>query len=447
MMVEKCGRPLQARLASLASLATLAALAVMALWGLAGCGGAKTEKVAEESRKLVIIGVDSADWALWQPMLDAGRLPHLAKFKAEAASGRMRTFYPLEKSPLLWASICTGVVPSVHGIDNFVKGSDQKPVNGSAWYAPALWDILGAADLSTAVVGMWTTYPARPINGVMISDYLPYGSMRDKPLANLAYPDSLSSVVSAMRVDPATLGAAELGRFVAGDRLAELEANYPEDMTKLRDILAADLGYLAVSRQLAHDRDFDLFFFYLRGPDMISHHFYQYLKPGNMHRPPSAEAIAEFGEVVEHYYEWADEVMGEVLGWFPPDRQAVVVSDHGFYGPRRTGDKGTAEHSEWGVFLVRSPLYEAGSEFGHVDLLGVCPTLLALMGLPPARDMPGVILAESLTPLGQRRIQRMEAQRVDTYQPLRPADGPAGERDPAVDEEIRKQLRSLGYIN
>ncbi len=31
--------------------------------------------------------------------------------------------------------------------------------------------------------------------------------------------------------------------------------------------------------------------------------------------------------------------------------------------------------------------------------------------------------------------------------PLRPADGPAGERDAKVDEEIRKQLRSLGYIN
>jgi hypothetical protein len=40
----------------------------------------------------------------------------------------------------------------------------------------------------------------------------------------------------------------------------------------------------------------------------------------------------------------------------------------------------------------------------------------------------------------------MESQRVDSYLPLRPAVGPEGERDPGVDEEIRKQLRSLGYI-
>ena len=35
------------------------------------------------------------------------------------------------------------------------------------------------------VVGMWTTYPARPIDGVIGSGYLPYGRERDRPLQNL----------------------------------------------------------------------------------------------------------------------------------------------------------------------------------------------------------------------------------------------------------------------
>ena len=47
---------------------------------------------------------------------------------------------------------------------------------------------------------MWTTYPARPIDGVMVSDYLPYGASREKPLANLVYPDSLTEAVVAHRV-------------------------------------------------------------------------------------------------------------------------------------------------------------------------------------------------------------------------------------------------------
>ncbi len=424
----------------------IALLAIM-LGSLTGCGGSDQAAESAEARKLVVIGIDSADWSLWRPMLDEGRLPHLRKFMDEAAYGRMKTFYPLEKSPLLWASICTGVKPEVHGINYFVSGSDQKPVNSSAWYAPALWDILGAADRSTAVMGMWTTYPARPINGVMVSDYLPYGHGRNRPLANLAYPDSLSAIVSQMRVAPESLGADDLGRFIDGAKLAELEEKYPTDIRKLRDIFAADLGYLEVSRQMAADGDFDLFFFYLRGPDMISHHFYEFLKPDNMRLAPAAEKMAAFSEVVEKYYDWSDEVVGEVLSWFPPERQTVILSDHGFYGPRRTGNKGTHEHSEWGVFLVRSPLYKPGYKFGHLNLLDICPTFLALMGLPPAQDMPGVILAEGLTKVGEQRVPKMESQRVETYLPLRPADGPAGERDPAVDEEIRKQLRSLGYIN
>ena len=411
---------------------------------LTGCGG--EEPVEPDAQKLVVIGIDSADWGLLDPMIDEGRLPNLKAFRDQAASGRMKTFFPLEKSPLLWASILTGVRPEVHGVANFVKGSDQKPVTGSAWYAPAIWDMIGAVGKTTAVAGMWTTYPARPISGVMVSDYLPYGASREKPLANLVYPDSLTEAVVAHRVDPASLDADLLLRFINADDLAAVEEEYPRDVTKLREILAADMGYLAVMRMLAQQQDFDLFFFYLRGPDMISHHFYDFMKPEKAHLQMTPEKVALFKDVVKKYYDWSDEVTGEVLGWFPSNRQAVILSDHGFYGPRSSGDKGTAEHSEWGIFLVRSPLYEAGARFGHLELLDICPTFLALMGLPPAKDMPGRILVEGATGDGRARLEKMESQRVDSYLPLRPAVGPEGERDPGVDEEIRKQLRSLGYI-
>jgi len=412
---------------------------------LSGCGG-QEKAVDPEARKLLVIGIDSADWRLLNPMLDEGRLPNLKAFMAQSSHGRMKTFFPLEKSPLLWASITTGVMPEVHGIDNFVKGSGQKPVTGAAWYAPALWDMIGAAGMSTAVAGMWTTYPARPIDGVMVSDYLPYGRKRNKPLANLVYPDSLTDKVVALRIDPDALAEDVLLPFLNGDNLAEIEAVFPRNLQKLRDILAADMSYFAVMRMLAETGDFDLFFFYQRGPDMISHYFYQFMTPDRMHGRLDPNEVAVFKDVVKRYYDWSDEIMGEVLGWFPPDRQTVVLSDHGFYGPRASGEKGAKEHSEWGIFLVRSPLYEAGREFGHLELLDICPTFLALMGLPPAKDMPGRILTDGATGPGLKRIRKMEQARVDSYLPLRPAVGPEGERDEGVDEEIRKQLRSLGYI-
>ena len=415
---------------------------------MVGCGG--EEKPAgqnTEANKLLVIGIDSADWRLLKPMVDEGRLPHLSEFMSQSTHGRMKTFYPLEKSPLLWASICTGVLPEVHGIGNFVEGSSQKPVMGSSWYAPALWDILGAANRSTALVGMWGTYPARKINGVMVSDYVPFGRTRDKPLEGLCYPDSLIEMALSLRVNPEDVTDEQLAMFIPAERVADAREKHASEVERLVTVLAADMTYLAINRELAKGDPFDLFFFYLRGPDMVSHYFYKYLAPekGNYRHNP--EALEIFGGVVEKYYEWSDDVTGEVLAWFPADRQAVILSDHGFYGPRKTSEKGTAEHSEWGIFLVRSPLYEVDKSFNHLELLDICPTFLALMGLPPAKDMPGFILDAGLTAEGHKRVNRMEEHRVESYMALRPADGPAGERDEGVDEEIRKQLRSLGYIN
>ncbi|MCP4573910.1 MAG: hypothetical protein GY838_16245 [bacterium] len=416
--------------------------AVLVTGMLAGCGG----KEQTETRPLVIVGVDSADWHLWRPMLDEGRLPHLAAFMDQAASGRMKTFYPLEKSPLLWASITTGTTPDVHGVAHFVKGADQKPVRGAAWGAPALWDILGAAGLSTSIVGMWTTYPARPIEGVMVSDYLPYGRSRNKPLENLVYPDSLTEQVVSLRVDPDTISNEQLTRFIDADKMELAESKYGGLLSDLREIWAADLGYLAVHRWLAQETDFDLTFIYLRGPDMVSHKFYAYMVPDKTTQYMQEDEIEIFREIVPRYYEWCDEVLGEILGWFPPDRQVMVVSDHGFHGPRPQG-KGTIEHSEWGVCLVRSPLYEAGTEFDYLELLDLCPTILALIGLPPGADMPGSVLAEALTADGETFVRRLEGNRFPSYMPLRPTEGPGGEQDAGVDEELRKQLRSLGYID
>lgn len=411
---------------------------------LAGCGGGDK---AVQPRKLLVVGIDSADWRLWTPMLKEGRLPHLQTFMTEAASGKMQTFFPLEKSPLLWASINTGTTPDIHGVAHFVKGADQKPVRGSAWGAPAIWDILGAADLSTAVAGMWSTYPTRPITGVMVSDYLPYGHGREKALANLAYPDSLSEIVMGLRIDPATITDEQLGRFINPELLATAREKYPKELDELRDIWAADLGYLAVNRMLADGDRFDLFYVYLRGPDMISHRFYRYLNPEHSRMVMQPDEIEIYRHVVERYYEWTDEVLGEILGWFPADRQTVVLSDHGFYGPRRSGAKGAAEHSEFGVFLVRSPLYRAGARFDRLQLLDICPTFLALIGLPPAHDMSGSVLAEALTPEGEAFVRRLEGRRISSYMALKPVSGPQGEQDAAVDEELRRQLKSLGYIN
>jgi predicted AlkP superfamily phosphohydrolase/phosphomutase len=411
---------------------------------LSGCGDNTAEK-----NKLVIIGIDSADWALLDPMLEEGRLPRLQQLLERSTRGRMLTFRPLEKSPLLWASICTGLRPEVHGVGGFVKGSDQKPVNSADWLSPAIWDIAGAAGKTSAVIGMWTTYPARPINGVMVSDYLPYGRKNNRTMAGLASPDSLNDIMAGYAVDPESLGEAELGHLLPGVDIDECAEKFGTMFDHLREIHAADLGYLNVARHLAADDAFDMFFFYLRGPDMISHKFWPYHDPSMSPTKLDPEAVEMFGQVVTNYYEWVDEVLAEVLAWFPDDRQVVTVSDHGFFGPRQSRQGiqlGTQEHSPFGIFTVRSPRFEAGSTFDRLELLDVGPTMMALMGLPPSAEMLGHVLGDNLTSSGQSWHEMLETERVESYQMLAPTAVDA-EDMPEVDEAIRKQLRSLGYIN
>ena len=429
---------------------TLAMTLVMTLvMTVALTGGGGDGGIPREGTKLLVIGIDSADWAVLDRLTAEDKMPHFQAFKAQATSGRMLSFRPLEKSPVLWASILTGVKPSLHGVGGFVEGSDQKPVRSSAWRAPALWDIAGAAGLSTAIMGMWTTYPARDITGVMVSDYLPYGGHREVPLNGLVSPDSLVQTIEDLRVGPGDLSIAELGRFFATENAQHNVDEFPRELEQLRTIYASDLSYLNVARWLAAHGRFDIFFFYLRGPDMISHKFWRYFEPDKSPVKLSAGEIAAFDQVVPRYYEWVDEVIGEVLGWFPPETPTVILSDHGFHGPRRRQQGwvlGTQEHNPFGIFLVRSPYYQAGAWFDRMELLDIGPTLLALVGLPPSDEMPGRVLTEGLTRLGKSALLKRDRDRVASYQALTPVDLAVGEEDPEVDEAIREQLRSLGYI-
>ncbi len=422
----------------------LAALCALPL--LAGCGGGD-DAVDAGPRELLIIGIDSADWSLLGPMIDEGRLPHLAAFREQSASGRMETLVPLTKSPILWASLCTGVRPDVHGIGGFVKGDEQAIVGAADWRAPALWDIAGASGLSTSLLGMWSTHPARDIDGIMVSDFLPYGHGRDRTADRLVTPDSLTADVLALSVNPEELDWSALARFLPEGTLDVAVESFPREMDDLRQIYAADLGYFETAKGLVADHPTDITFFYLRGPDMISHRFWQYMEPDKTTRHIPDREREIFAHVVERYYEFSDELTGEVLSWFPADHPTMILSDHGFWGPRKNGRKGTHEHSKWGICLIRSPLYEAGARFDSLHLYDVSPTILAMLGLPAGTDMPGRVLPDALTDLGRAAVEHLEANRIDTYMALSPVATDDGEVDPAVSDEIRRQLESLGYIN
>ncbi|HKV12978.1 MAG TPA: alkaline phosphatase family protein, partial [Thermoanaerobaculia bacterium] len=76
--------------------------------------------VEETGLKVVVVGLDGADWQVLQPMIDRGDLPNFAGMKRRGASGEIRPIVHTN-SPVLWASIYTGAPPSRHGVQDFYR--------------------------------------------------------------------------------------------------------------------------------------------------------------------------------------------------------------------------------------------------------------------------------------------------------------------------------------
>ena len=93
------------------------------VYQIAGVGEASGEILrvgtAPLQRKIAVIGVDSFDWRIIDPLLRQGKMPHLARLIARGARANLRTLQPI-LSPVIWTSIATGMKPARHGIVDFV---------------------------------------------------------------------------------------------------------------------------------------------------------------------------------------------------------------------------------------------------------------------------------------------------------------------------------------
>ena len=74
--------------------------------------------MANDKKKLLLIGWDAADWDVISPLMDAGKMPNIRRLVENGVMGNMATLYPL-LSPMLWTSIATGKRPYKHGIYGF----------------------------------------------------------------------------------------------------------------------------------------------------------------------------------------------------------------------------------------------------------------------------------------------------------------------------------------
>ncbi|HEV8337356.1 MAG TPA: alkaline phosphatase family protein [Candidatus Polarisedimenticolia bacterium] len=436
-----------------------AALVVMALSaGCSGRGGTSSPGLPplSERFKVIVFGVDGADWRVIRPLMDAGRMPHFRKMVDGGASGVLLSMEPT-LSPALWTTIATGLPPASHGIADFIvrlPGGGYRPVTSDMRSAPAFWNILGNRDggRTAGVVAWLATWPAEPIHGYMVTSYLPYvfNWSTGRPLKGTVvegiprqtFPDSLMREIEPLKVKPEALDRALVGRFYDASALPRVSPEARECVEGFLWSLASDETYRRIGLHLYARHSVDLFAVYFGGIDVVSHRFWKFTYPQDEpYATPPAE-IEILKGVIPGYYEYIDEILGEFMSRMDQHSTLVVLSDHGFKPVFFPGKPTTSGHHRLeGILALYGRGIAPGATIEGATLVDVLPTVFALIGEPISRQLPGKILAGAFSELG---AERRKAAYVDAYPP-RPAPSPAA-ADQEVDSNVIERLKSLGYI-
>jgi tetratricopeptide (TPR) repeat protein len=419
--------------------------------------------------KVVLVGLDGADWQVMAPLMEQGKLPHLARLKKEGAWAELRSMDPM-LSPLLWTSAITGKPPEEHGVIDFMMRDQETgkrvPVGTAARRVRALWGILTQSGLSCDVVAWWATWPAEAIRGTMISDRVAYSLFSadgSPPPAGAVSPPEYAARAAALKVDADALSARDLAPFVETKdaQLADLRGRARSDaalrsrdpVLHLTRILAATRTYHAIALDLLSRGQADFFAVYYQGIDEVSHRFAHFAAP-RMAMVSEADH-RKYRGVVQAFYEYQDRLLGEILERVDPGSLVIVLSDHGFKNgesrPRDHAPDIEGQPARWhrkeGIFLARGPMVAPGEKKAF-SLLEVTPLILSAEGLPAAQDMPGVVREDLY---GAEFALSRPREQVSTYETgaARIASSSTAGEDPAsaqAAEAMEENLRSLGYI-
>ncbi len=253
----------------------------------------------------MVIGLDCLPPEL---VFDRFNLPNLRGLMRSGVHGPLRSTIPPITVPA-WISMTTGKDPGELGLYGF----RNRPDRGYGWSiassrdvrAETIWDLLGRNGKAVIVSGVPLTYPPKPVNGCLISDF-----MTPSAASEFTHPPSLKEEV--LRLEPEY--RFDVKGFRGGERGAILAQIH--EMTG---------QHFRVAARLLSTRPWDFFMMVEIGPDRLHHAFWKY--QDERHR--KFERGSRFENAVKDYYTYLDEKTGELLKIAGPETSVLVVSDHG----------------------------------------------------------------------------------------------------------------------
>ncbi len=258
--------------------------------------------------KVAIIGLDcAAPQLVFDQFHD--ELPNISRLMAEGAWGRLESIHPPITVPA-WACMMSGRDPGQLGLYGFRNRKDYSYggygiANSQSLHHDRVWDILSRTGRKVILLGVPQTYPVRPINGCVVTDFLTPSTQSE-----YTYPHSLKEEVER----------------VAGGYVLDVEDFRTNDKAALLErIYEKTRKHCAVARHLLTEKEWDFFMMVEMGVDRIHHGFWSFMDPA--HR--SYQRGNPFEHAIRDYYRYLDGEVGAILDLLPRDAVVLVVSDHG----------------------------------------------------------------------------------------------------------------------
>ena len=250
--------------------------------------------------RVAVIGLDGVGLPLVRELAARGVMPALGRLLAQGTAAPMRSSIPTISS-VSWAGFMTGCNPGKHGIYGF---TELKPGTLTTFFpnfgnvrADTLWDVAGRAGKRSIVLNVPGTYPARALEGLLVSGFV------------------------AINMERAVHPPALLPRLAAAGY--KIDVDYVK-ANERPEAFFADLGATLDARrrvclELLRDEPWDLFIGVVTECDRLHHYFWdQYVD----------ERAPHHGRFLD-FYRRLDDVMAALLAALPADVPVFVIADHG----------------------------------------------------------------------------------------------------------------------
>lgn len=259
-------------------------------------------KVSDKKKtKVVALGLDGVPCTLLKRFADEGVMPQVATLLREGTLCSMNASIP-EVSSTSWSTFMTGVNPGRHGIYGFMELHRDT----YAWKFPnfddlrskTLWEIAGEHGRRSIVVNIPSTYPAKPLKGMLVAGFVALD------LRKASYPDALFRYLNGIgyRLDvDAGKAAYSMDEFA-------------------KDIMGAFRKRAEAILHLIDTEEWDLFIAAVTETDRLHHYLWAALDA------PSHPQHAFFID----YYRELDGFIGDLYGKIGSDTPFIILSDHGF---------------------------------------------------------------------------------------------------------------------